>query len=308
MNKCRFSDLIWVKPGVFHSLIISRTNKQIKGPDLISSVVFAFGLCCCELAVWSPKSSHCQWTGHRLNDHNAHEWRTKTLAVAKNTIFKKKKNVLWGSRTTRAQKPQKTSVIDARKTQSHLFKNTLKEVDISVSKFSLHHSKHRGLTTRCKPQKQEAQVNFPKTSKGKKAQTVLEQKRTVETKINLYQNDRKWRVLRRERSAHDPKHTSSSYGNVWLPVGLFPLHFLMMGWLEKAAELTPVCVGLNYQLRFRQIIQNSLDLASQCRWTMTRIILWKQHKPFSRRSLCHTYFIVHWNSFLAITQLLRKLE
>ncbi len=40
----------------------SNYNEQIKGPEFISSVLFAFGICCCQLSRWDPKSCHYQWS------------------------------------------------------------------------------------------------------------------------------------------------------------------------------------------------------------------------------------------------------
>ncbi|CAH2282854.1 Hypothetical predicted protein, partial [Pelobates cultripes] len=51
--------------------------------------------------------------------------------------------------------------------------------------------------------------------------------------------------------------------HVWLPMELVLLYLLMI-----------------------QMLQNSLDGASQCRWTMTRSILQKQPKSFLRERTC----------------------
>ncbi len=65
-------------------------------------------------------------------------------------------------------------------------------------------------------------------------------------------------------------------GHVWLPVELVLLYLLMMWLLTKAAGWILKCFGQYYLLIFRQMLQNSLDGASQCRWTMTQSILQSQ--------------------------------
>ncbi len=59
-------------------------------------------------------------------------------------------------------------------------------------------------------------------------------------------------------------------GHVWLPVELVLLYLLMMWLLTKAAGWLLKCFGQYYLLIFSQMLQNSLDGASQCRWTMTQ--------------------------------------
>ncbi len=71
-------------------------------------------------------------------------------------------------------------------------------------------------------------------------------------------------------------------GHVWLPVELVLLYLLMMWLLTKAAGWILKCFGQYYLLIFSQMLQNSLDGASQCRWTMTQSILQKQPKSFWR--------------------------
>ncbi len=65
-------------------------------------------------------------------------------------------------------------------------------------------------------------------------------------------------------------------GHVWLPVELVLLYLLMMWLLTKAAGWILKCFGQYYLLIFRQMLQNSLDGASQCRWTITQSILQSQ--------------------------------
>ncbi len=71
-------------------------------------------------------------------------------------------------------------------------------------------------------------------------------------------------------------------GHVRLPVELVLLYLLMMWLLTKAAGWILKCFGQYYLLIFSQMLQNSLDGASQCRWTMTQSILQKQPKSFWR--------------------------
>ncbi len=49
-------------PGVVFIPHYPNYNEQIKGPEFISSVLFAFGICCCQLSRWDPKSCHYQWS------------------------------------------------------------------------------------------------------------------------------------------------------------------------------------------------------------------------------------------------------
>ena len=72
-------------------------------------------------------------------------------------------------------------------------------------------------------------------------------------------------------------------GHVWLPMELVPLYLLMMWLLTKAAGWILKCFGQYYLLIFSQVLQNSLDGTSQCRWTRTCSILWKQAKSFLRQ-------------------------
>ena len=47
-------------------------KEQIKGLEFISSVVFVFGICCCQLSIWSPKSCHYHWSKPSLG------WKMET--------------------------------------------------------------------------------------------------------------------------------------------------------------------------------------------------------------------------------------
>ncbi len=46
--------------GVGYSFVISTSIKQVKGLELILSVTFAFGRCCCEPTVCGQRSSPCK--------------------------------------------------------------------------------------------------------------------------------------------------------------------------------------------------------------------------------------------------------
>ncbi len=236
----------------------------------------------------------------------------KTLGVAKTTVWnilKKKERTGELSNTKRPGRPRKTTVVDDRRILSLVkktpfttvgqIKNTLQEVGVCVSKSTikrrLHQSEYRGFTTRCKPlvslKNRKARLEFAKRHLKKPSQFWNNILWTDETKINLYQSDGKRRVWRRKGTAHDPKHTTSSVkhgggsvmgGHVWLPVELVLLYLLMMWLLTKAAGWILKCFGQYYLLIFSQMLQNSLDGASQCRWTMTQSILQKQPKSFWR--------------------------
>ncbi len=105
------------------------------------------------------------------------------------------------------------------------------------------------------------------------------------------------RVMRRDEygegkgTAHDTKHTTSSVkhggGSVmaWACMaasGTGSLVFIDDVTADKAAGWILKCFGQYYLLIFSQMLQNSLDSASQCRWTMTQSILQKQPKSFWR--------------------------
>ena len=155
----------------------------------------------------------------------------KTLGVAKSTVWyilKKKERTGELSNTKRPGRPRKTSVVDDRRILSLVkknpfttvgqIKNTLQEVGVSVSKSTikrrLHRSKYRGFITRCKPlvslKNRKARLEFAKKHVKEPVQFWNNILWTDETKINLYQNDGKRRVWRKEGTAQDPKHTTSS--------------------------------------------------------------------------------------------------
>ena len=157
-------------------------------------------------------------------------------------------------------------------------------------------NEYRGFTTRCKPlvslKIRKTRLEFAKKHLKKPLQFCNNILWTDETKINLYQNYGKRRVWRRKGTAHDSKHTTSSVkhggGSVmaWACTygcQLVPLYFLMMWLLTKAARWILKCFRQYYLLIFSQMLQNSLDSASQCRWTMTRSILRKQPNSFLRQ-------------------------
>ena len=84
----------------------------------------------------------------------------------------------------------------------------------STIKRRLHQRKYRRFTTRCKPlvsfKNRKARLEFAKKHLKEPVQFWNNILWTDETKINLYQNDGKRRVWRREGTAQDPKHTTSS--------------------------------------------------------------------------------------------------
>ncbi len=239
----------------------------------------------------------------------------KTLGVAKTTVWnilKKKERTGELSNTKRPGRPRKTTVVDDRRILSLVkktpfttvgqIKNTLQEVGVCVSKSTikrrLHQSEYRGFTTRCKPlvslKNRKARLEFAKRHLKKPSQFWNNILWTDETKINLYQSDGKRRVWRRKGTAHDPKHTTSLVkhggGSVmaWacmLPVELVLLYLLMMWLLTKAAGWILKCFGQYYLLIFSQMLQNSLDGASQWRWTMTQSILQSNQRVFEGKEV-----------------------
>ena len=132
-------------------------NVQIKGPEFIASVLFAFGICCCQLSIWDPKSCHYQWNKPSLG------WKkkpireiAKTLGVAKSTVWnilKKKERTGELSNTKRPGRPRKTTVVDDRIILSLVkktpfttvgqIKNTLQEVGVCVSKSTIKRRLHQ---------------------------------------------------------------------------------------------------------------------------------------------------------------------
>ncbi len=229
----------------------------------------------------------------------------KTLGVAKTTVWnilKKKERTGELSNTKRPGRPRKTTVVDDRRILSLVkktpfttvgqIKNTLQEVGVCVSKSTikrrLHQSEYRGFTTRCKPlvslKNRKARLEFAKRHLKKPSQfwnNILGQMRPRSTCT---------RVMGREEYGEGkellmilsiPPHQWSMVvvvswrGHVWLPVELVLLYLLMMWLLTKAAGWILKCFGQYYLLIFSQMLQNSLDGASQCRWTMTQSILQK---------------------------------
>ena len=72
-----FHPKVW--PGVLllHYFIY---KEQIKALEFISSVIFAFGFCSCQL--WNPKSCHCQWSKSSL------AWSIKTNTLVSSATLK----------------------------------------------------------------------------------------------------------------------------------------------------------------------------------------------------------------------------
>jgi hypothetical protein len=83
-------------------------------------------------------------------------------------------------------------------------------VSKSTFKRRLHQSKYRCFTTIDKPQQQEDQIKVSHKTSKKDVQFWNNLVWINETKINLYQNDGKRRIWRREGTAHHLKHTNSS--------------------------------------------------------------------------------------------------
>ncbi len=184
-----------------------------------------------------------------------------TLGVAKSRF-----HTFWEKKECTGR-PRRTTVVDDRRilsmvkenpfTTSSQEKNTLQEVDVSLSmstiKRRLHQSKYRGYTTRCK----QGQIRL----------SILWM---AEIKINLYQNDGKKKVWRRLGTAHDPKHTTSSVkhdGAVWSWAAWLPMALgywcLVMTWQKTEADgWTLKCIEIYCLPRFSQHSTNG-------RWTKT---------------------------------------
>ncbi len=161
---------------LFHGQVcVIPSLSQLQWADKSSRVHFkcaiAFGICCCQLSRWDPKSCHYQWSkpslGWKKQNKPIREI-AKTLGVAKTTVWnilKKKERTGELSNTKRPGRPRKTTVVDDRRILSLVkktpfttvgqIKNTLQEVGVCVSKSTikrrLHQSEYRGFTTRCKP-------------------------------------------------------------------------------------------------------------------------------------------------------------
>ncbi len=153
--------------GVAYSFLISTSIKQVKVLELIISVLFAFGSCCCEPTLCGQTNSLYKWNRQLLGFKN----KTKpsevagTLEVAKSTVWyiqRKKEHAGELSNIKRPGYPLSTTVVDDQRilsmvkknpfTTSSQVKNTLQEVCVSLSKSTikrwLHESKYRGFTTR----------------------------------------------------------------------------------------------------------------------------------------------------------------
>ncbi len=258
-------------------------NEQIKGPEFISSVLFAFGICCCQLSRWDPKSCHYQWSkpslGWKKQNKPIREI-AKTLGVAKTTVWnilKKKERTGELSNTKRPGRPRKTTVVDDRRILSLVkktpfttvgqIKNTLQEVGVCVSKSTikrrLHQSEYRGFTTRCKPlvslKNRKARLEFAKRHLKKPSQfwkTSYGQMRPRSTCTRVMGREEYGEGKELLKILSIPPHQWSMVvvvswrGHVWLPVELVLLYLLMMWLLTKAAGWILKCFGQYYLLIF----------------------------------------------------------
>ena len=80
---------------LFHGQVcVIPSLSHLQGADkrsrFISSVLFSFGICCCQLSIWDPKSCHYQWSkpslGWKIKTNPIREI-AKTLDVAKSTFW-----------------------------------------------------------------------------------------------------------------------------------------------------------------------------------------------------------------------------
>jgi len=109
----------------------------------------------------------------------------------------------------------------------------------STIKRRLHQSKYRGFTTRCKPfmslNNRKTRLEFDKKTSKRAAQfwnNIL----WTDTKTNLYQNDGKRNIWRREGTAPDPEHSTSS---------VKPAGGSVMAWACMAASGTGSLVSID---------------------------------------------------------------
>ena len=229
----------------------------------------------------------------------------KTLGVAKSTVWnilKKKECTSELSNTKRPGRPRKTTVVDDRRilslvkknpfTTAGQIKNTLQEAGVCVSKSTIKRRlEYRGFATRCKPlmslKNRKTTLIFAKQDLKQPLQFWKNILWANETKINLYHSDGKRRVWRRKGTAHDPKHTTSSVkhgdGSVmaWACMaasGTGSLVFIDDITADKSNRMNSEVFRAILSAHIGQMLQNSSDGASQCRWTMTRSILLKQPK------------------------------
>ncbi len=290
-------------------------NEQIKGPEFI----FKCAICIWNLLLSTVKmrskelSLSVKQAIIRLKKQNKPIREiAKTLGVAKTTVWNilKRRNAPVSSATPKDPEDHGKQLWWMTEeffpwwrkqpfTTVGQIKNTLQEVGVCVSKSTikrrLHQSEYRGFTTRCKPlvslKNRKAKIRVCQTT-SKKAFTVLEQH-----PMDRWDQDQlvpewwKRRVWRRKGTAHDPKHTTSSVkhggGSVmaWACMaasGTGSLVFIDDVTADKSSRMNSEVFGQYYLLIFSQMLQNSLDGASHCRWTVTQSILQKQPKSFWR--------------------------
>ncbi len=142
-----------------YSFVMSTSIKQVKGLELILSVPFRN--CCSEPTACGQRINPCKWNRWLLGNKSIREI-TGTLGVAKSTVWyilKKRQSTSAELRNIkRTGRLQRTTVVDDQKilsmvktnpfTTSSKEKNTLQEVDVSLSKSTFkrrrHDSKYRG--------------------------------------------------------------------------------------------------------------------------------------------------------------------
>ncbi len=305
---------------LFHGQVcVIPSLSQLQWADKRSRVHFKCAICIWNLLLSTvkmrSKSCHYQWSkpslGWKKQNKPIREI-AKTLGVAKTTVWNilKRRNAPVSSATPKDPEDHGKQLWwmteeffpwwRKHPSQQLARSRTLsRRLGVCVSKSTikrrLHQSEYRGFTTRCKPlvslKNRKARLEFAKRHLKKPSQFWNNILWTDETKINLYQSDGKRRVWRRKGTAHDPKHTTSSVkhggGSVmaWACMaasGTGSLVFIDAVTADKSSRMNSEVFSGNYLLIFSQMLQNSLDGASQCRWTMTQSILQKQPKSFWR--------------------------
>ncbi len=122
---------------------------------MILSVPFAFGSCCCEPTSCSQRSAPCRWT-RQLRNISSGQINSLVHSEKKRTHWwAQQHKKAWASTEDNSGGWSKDPLHGKENfTTSSQVKNTLQEVDVSLSKSTikrrLHQSKYRGFTTRCK--------------------------------------------------------------------------------------------------------------------------------------------------------------
>ncbi len=148
-----------------YSFVISTSIKQVKGLELILSVSFAFGSCCCEPTSSSQRSSACRWNRQLASKTKAvHQRDSRNIRSGQinSLVHSEKKRTHWWAQQ---RKKVWTSTEDNSGgwSEDPLHKKTLSQhpreehspggrhVTVRVyNQEKTSESKYRGFTTRCR--------------------------------------------------------------------------------------------------------------------------------------------------------------